>query len=196
MLNRKHNPGCPCCGDCTKCSGAPEEWVADFGIGGWTNSQFPACTNYSGEITLTTQDISGQGGPLCLYGGLACQVSNVCCLWNGPIDGNCVPVPPEDCQGGSGLFCAITGRSPTLALSSTGPSSWKFTLWVWLVCDFGEAGFSKAVYSSTPSSSDNCLVDADEDGKITLSKDSDAHSGPCQPCIGSLPATVDIWPAT
>ena len=189
--------GC-CPKNCTKCGGAPEEWVADFGAGGWTNRscRFAAsCTFYSGELTLSKVDISGQGGSTCNYDFRNAVVADVCCLWNGPWNeyGQCPGPGPfyEPCP----WYHLSDGYSlvaPTLVLASLG-ATWKYVLWIWLSCD-GDTSRSKVVYSSSPSSSTNCMADADEDGKITLGKDSEAHVGGA-PCTGTLPATVDIWAA-
>ncbi len=175
--------GC-CQGDCTACTRAPREWVADFGAGGWNNYFCSECTTYSGEITLSNSGLLGFPSPTCNYSSLACQIGNVCCAWRGPLN------PSSVCT-----YCAYNDGTPTLVLHrpSSAGTSWFYMLWVWLSQDLGATG-SKVVYSSASSTATRCLDDADPDtGKITLSKDSEVHTGLA--CTGTLPATVDIWPA-
>lgn len=172
-------PGC--CPNCIKCRSAPTEWVADFGAGGWTNVQCSECVTYSGEITLDSSGITGVPSPFCVYGAMGCQVDNVCCVWRGPLN------PSSNCS-----YCTYSDGGPVLVLRSLG-ATWEYMLWVWITQN-GDTTRSKVVYSSTPSSSQNCLVDADPGtGKITLSKDSEVHTG--LECAGALPSTVDIWVA-
>jgi hypothetical protein len=186
--------GCECF-DCTKCSGAPTEWVADLGVGGWTQNAcyVSPCEAFAGEINLNRIDISGDGGSTCSHNNfsLCLGLDDVCCLWQGAVHGRCTSdpftLPCVYCPNLSG------GKSqPALALHSLG-ATWKYTLWVYLTCNY--IGYSRVIYSSSESSSIDCMDLIGEDGKITLTKDSEAHVPTAKPCVGTMPTTVDIWAA-
>jgi hypothetical protein len=184
-----------CCLECEVCTGQPSEWVADFGAGGWTNNAGTNCTEFAGEITLGP----GVATPSpCESDYCWDALADACCIWTGPIeqDGTC----SGDC--GDERGCETYGPNLIIWKTGSSPTTWRYNLEIWIGCGTEGAG-SRVGYRSTESSDGDCLWEADaETGKITLDRFTNYHTPGlgrdppgCAPCTGTMPATIDIWPA-
>jgi len=176
-------PGYPCCcgGDpeCALCNFGnndciiPGEFIADLDVGGWTDDLCGGCDEVAGEFTLSI-DSFGNCRELAY------------CQWR--------YVHYEHCT----FACPTPYDYPLDIMYRILNSGAEIYHWTQVkIAPFG----SYALYATAAYDTTDCMVMADGDGKITLTKyaeDLMTYPGPTcagqAACGGALPNTIEAWP--